>query len=97
LIKAICLAIITMEETAAGGPGRFIPEHCRVHHYRLVDDSRGSGGWQAITLTRRPSEGKELVAYEVPLENGLKDQWTAGEHRKTTHFRSKHSAPTHGH
>ncbi|SMQ46727.1 unnamed protein product [Zymoseptoria tritici ST99CH_3D7] len=70
LIRAICNTIIKHEETAAGGPGNYISEHCRVHHYRVVGDGQGPGGWKSVQLSRRPVEGGALVVYDVPLEVG---------------------------
>lgn len=70
LVKAICLAIIKTEETAAGGTGNPIPEHCRVRYYRLVGNELHPNGWQAITLYRRSHDNGSLITCDVPLEVG---------------------------
>jgi hypothetical protein len=68
LVKAICRAIIDTEESAVGGPGQYIPEQCRVHHYRLVASSEEPGRWRAVKLYRRSTDSEELLPHTVALE-----------------------------
>lgn len=68
LVEAVCRGIIDLEEQSVGGPGIFIPEHCRVHHYSLIGMNEGAGDCRAVRLYRRHSEHGEFIAHDIELK-----------------------------
>lgn len=70
LTKSICEAIMDFEESFTGAPDKYIPEHCRVHHYSLVESIRMPGTWEAVKLYIQATEGAGMVSHDVQLKCG---------------------------